>query len=298
MSIPSIEPYLPPSARELPAARVAWQPDAARAVLLVHDMQRYFLRFYAADQSPLRELLANVARLRAFAQARGVPVVYSAQPADPARARRGLLSDVWGPGLTAHPDEQAIAPQLLPRTGDRLLEKTRYSAFHGTELLTLLREQGRDQLWICGVFAHIGCMLTAFDAFMNDIKPFLVADAVADFSRQHHDMSLSLVASRCGVALDTDRLCRLAAGPDDAVRSLLEAEIVALVPEAAARLEADAELADLGLDSVRRMELIERLATRGIPVAALDVMECETLAALVALVQDAAGESESVRRGP
>lgn len=222
MTIPFIQPYSQPAVHELPAARVAWRPDASRALLLVHDMQRYFLRFYAADQSPVRELVANVLALRNFAASVGMPVVYSAQPADPVRARRGLLGDVWGPGLTAYPGEQEIAPELAPRAGDRVLEKTRYSAFHGTELLSILRAAGRDQLWICGVFAHIGCMLTAFDAFMNDVKPFLVADAVADFSRADHEQALRFVAGRCGVVIDTNSLCQhgLAAGnPAAAERS-------------------------------------------------------------------------------
>jgi bifunctional isochorismate lyase/aryl carrier protein len=223
MTIPFIEPYLPPTRRELPTPRVDWRPNSGRAVLLIHDMQRYFLRFYAADQSPVRELLANVVALRSFAAEHGIPVVYSAQPADPVRARRGLLGDVWGPGLTAHPEEQEIAPELAPRAGDRLLEKTRYSAFHGTELLAYLRQQQRDQLWICGVFAHIGCMLTAFDAFMHDVKPFLVADAVADFSRAEHEQALRMVAGRCGVALDRETLCRSALAPESSPESASDA---------------------------------------------------------------------------
>jgi bifunctional isochorismate lyase/aryl carrier protein len=300
MTIPSIAPYVPPGAHELPLSRVSWQPDLTRALLLIHDMQRYFLRFYPTDQSPVRELLSNVRALRAFAHAADVPVVFSAQPADPARARRGLLSDVWGPGLTAHAEEQEIARELTPQPGERLLEKTRYSAFHGTELLSLLREQRRDQLWICGVFAHIGCMLTAFDAFMHDVKPFLVADAVADFSREHHELSLSLVASRCGVTLTTASLCslplgRTVAGPDR-LRELLEAEIVALAPEAAGRLQDAAELAELGLDSVRRMELIERLMLRGIEVPAVDLMECSAFGALLELVRSAGSEREPAER--
>ncbi len=37
-------------------------------------------------------------------------------------------------------------------------------------------------------------MTTATDAFMRDIKPFMVADALADFSRDEHLMSLKYVA--------------------------------------------------------------------------------------------------------
>ncbi len=35
-------------------------------------------------------------------------------------------------------------------------------------------------------------MTTATDAFMRDIKPFMVADALADFSRDEHLMSLNM----------------------------------------------------------------------------------------------------------
>ena len=41
---------------------------------------------------------------------------------------------------------------------------SRYSAFVDSELSGQLQRLGRDQLWICGVYAHIGCMVTAYDA--------------------------------------------------------------------------------------------------------------------------------------
>ena len=43
MSIPTILPYPMPKKRDLPQNRVSWEVNPKRAVLLVHDMQQYFL---------------------------------------------------------------------------------------------------------------------------------------------------------------------------------------------------------------------------------------------------------------
>ncbi|MFI9121224.1 isochorismatase family protein [Streptomyces bikiniensis] len=57
----------------------------------------------------------------------------------------------------------------------------------------------------CGVYAHLGVLPTAADAFMNDVQPFVVADAVADHSAEEHGMALRW-AARSGVVCTTDDL--------------------------------------------------------------------------------------------
>lgn len=205
MSLPSIQPYRPPAAGELPAGRVDWRPDPARAALLVHDMQRYFLAPFAG--APVPEVTANIGRLLAAARAQGMPVFYTAQPARQEPADRGLLTEFWGAGIgaaiDADPRAADIVPELAPGPDDRVLVKWRYSAFQRSTLAEELAARGRDQLLVTGVYAHIGCQATAVEAFMRDIRPFLVADAVADFSRRRHDQACEYVAQRCGAVLTT-----------------------------------------------------------------------------------------------
>jgi bifunctional isochorismate lyase/aryl carrier protein len=189
-----------------PENRVRWRPDPRRTVLLIHDMQNYFLDAFPAGRSPHAELMANVLALRECCADLGIQVFYSAQPGAQTRGERGLLHDFWGAGIGADPSQAQIHSDLTPRPGDVLLTKWRYSAFQRSALADRLGE--RDQLIICGIYAHIGVLMTACEAFMRDLQPFVVADAVADFSLDHHRMALTYAAQRCAVTVSTRAIIR------------------------------------------------------------------------------------------
>lgn len=193
MGIPQIAPYDVPAC---PQSWVSWRLDPSRAVLLVHDMQRWFVDRFAADDPPLPMIIKNINSLRTL----GLPTVFTAQPPAQEPHDRGLLTDFWGPGIPSA-GSAAIHPSLAPSDEDVVLTKWRYSAFVRTRLEDVL--QGRDQLIITGVYAHIGIVATACDAFMRDIQPFIVADAVADFSAAHHSNALVWAAQRCAMVTTT-----------------------------------------------------------------------------------------------
>ncbi|MEV0530025.1 isochorismatase family protein [Streptomyces sp. NPDC050439] len=193
--IPPITPYPLPAAGDLPAPVVHWSAQPHRAVLLVHDMQRYFLKPF--PDTLRAELVRGTVLLRERCAALGVPVAYTAQPGGMSDAQRGLLKDFWGPGMRTAPEDRQVVDALAPAEHDRMFTKWRYSAFFRTDLLQWMREQGRDQLILCGVYAHVGVLATAVEAFTNDIQPFLVADATADFSQAHHRSALAYAAERC-----------------------------------------------------------------------------------------------------
>ena len=207
MALPKIAPY---SYREQEHQnRVNWRVDPARAALLVHDMQRYFVRAFELERdgqplpgAQINIAIANIRRLLDAAHVANIPVYYTAQPPRQNPADRRLLTDFWGDGL--QDDENAqILDELAPTEADTVLTKWRYSAFVRSPLEEQLKDLGRDQLIIGGIYAHIGCLTTALEAFMRDIQPFVVADALADFTAEEHRMACEYASGRCARVLNT-----------------------------------------------------------------------------------------------
>ncbi|WP_338772855.1 isochorismatase family protein [Nocardia vulneris] len=226
MPLPESISYALPEA--LPPNIVKWTADPRRAVVLIHDMQRYFIRRFDGSAEPIAAVVRNIARIKRAAVQSGCPVIYTAQPGDQEPATRALLADFWGPGLSGAAEDTSVITELTPDRRDVTLTKWRYSAFSRTDLLRRLSAAGRDQLIITGVYAHIGCLATALDAFMHDVQAFLVADAVADFSRSHHEQALDYIAARCGAVVRThDTVEHLGrAGTEPASAILLEQQWV------------------------------------------------------------------------
>ncbi|MEH3023387.1 MAG: isochorismatase family protein [Pseudomonas oryzihabitans] len=284
MAIPRLASYPLPQPDGFPANKVDWAPVANRAVLLIHDMQRYFVEFYGDDSPLIDQVVANIAALRAWADAQGVPVVYTAQPTDQPPADRALLNDMWGPGLTqADPALQQVVDALAPKDGDVVLTKWRYSAFHRSNLQDLMTEWRRDQLIVCGVYAHIGCLTTCTDAFMRDIQAFLIGDAVADFSEEEHRMALRYVATRCGSTLSTAQVTGAGAAVLD--EAWLRAQVQPLLDADDEEPALDDNLTDFGLDSVQVMTLVGEWQKRGLPVTFADLAAQPTLQGWLALLR-------------
>ncbi|HEY1488266.1 MAG TPA: isochorismatase family protein [Micromonosporaceae bacterium] len=218
MAIPSIAPYPMLTDADIPADALLWRCESQRAALLIHDMQRYFLAPFPPAVPPLSTLMTNVARITTAARAAGLPVIYTAQPGGMTPRQRGLLADVWGPGMSTDPSERQIVEELTPAPGDMVLTKWRYSAFSRSPLEELLARHQRDQLIICGVYAHVGCLMTACDAFTRDIQPFLVIDAMADFDAGYHQLAVRYAAERCARTLTSDNLIAELRRPATTVR--------------------------------------------------------------------------------
>jgi bifunctional isochorismate lyase / aryl carrier protein len=262
MTIKQIADYPMPTPAQMPQNKTAWKLDTARAVLLMHDMQNYFLNFYQPNSPLIQTLIQNLQALRNWATQQQIPVVYTAQPHQQNPQQRALLNDVWGSGITTAPaEEQKIVAALTPRPADIVLTKWRYSAFQRTDLHTYMHNWQRNQLIIGGVYAHIGCMLTAAEAFMQDIQTFFIADALADFSAQQHQNALNYVASCCGQVTTT---AALVPETNTLTRSWLTQRVQTLLEMPAQPIDPEENLILYGLDSLRIMQFAAELKQRDI----------------------------------
>ncbi|MEF3365038.1 isochorismatase family protein [Methylocystis sp. 9N] len=278
MAIQALPSYPMPGQESLPRNKVDWTLEPDRAALLIHDMQEYFIGFYG-EQSPLvDQLLANIKRLRDHFKALGAPVIYTAQPKQQSDEDRGLLNDMWGPGLNAHPHLDKIVQAVAPDENDTVLVKWRYSAFKRSPLAQLMKDMGRDQLAICGVYGHIGCLTTTLDAFMQDIKPFVIGDAIADFSLDDHLMTLNYVSRRCGAVIGCD--AATSARPSRAsslTKKELKTQLLTMVEIDEEQFDPNENLIDYGLDSVRTMAIVSEWRKLGIDVSFVDLARQPTL---------------------
>lgn len=194
--IPKIEAYVMPDRSQVPFNVVEWKIDPQRVVLLIHDMQKYFVQKIPSE-NPRVALLKNAISIREWCLDFHVPIAYTTQSGDMTESERGLLRAFWGPGMKTEPNDREVVDELAPGAGDWVFTKWRYSAFYNSNFLQKIRDTGRDQLIICGVYAHIGVLATAIEAFSNDIEVFIVADAIADFSKAHHMMALNYAIECC-----------------------------------------------------------------------------------------------------
>jgi ureidoacrylate peracid hydrolase len=167
----------------------------SRTALLVVDMQNDFVHdnghcaksFGLPMVSGFQSVVEPIAQLAGTARAAGVTVIYTkvVQLPDGSLASPLWLADNLRYGFEPLQCMRGtwgweILDQLAPQPGDLVVEKTRRSAFQGTNLENLLRARGIESLVATGV-AGSGCVLsTVRDAIERDYFTVVPKDCIAN----------------------------------------------------------------------------------------------------------------------
>jgi len=198
--VSAIRPYLRPYRAET----FPFYPENAALILV--DAQKYFFNHGSPAFLPAAPaILDNLAALKKAFSDRGCPVVWTRQ-ASSAGDQTGMMGRWWKSILLEGDPLAEIVDQLRPDRPDSVVTKSRYSAFHETDLERRLRAWGIDRIVVAGVLTHLCCESTARDAFQRDFEVFIVPDATASRSEELHLGSLKALADGFARPLTTGEI--------------------------------------------------------------------------------------------
>ena len=190
--------------------RTAEPGTTPRTALLLVDLQEAF--FEAPGLAAARaDVLAAVGALADGAREAGAPIllVTTEHSRDRSTWTLSMLDD--DQGYLFHGDPGTAVVHELDTTGMTRIEKTRDSAWFGTDLALRLRNLGADRVLIAGVSTHACIAQTARDAYAHNVRAAVVEDAVADERTEHMRTVLELLVDDRQAELVTleDALVRL-----------------------------------------------------------------------------------------
>ena len=167
-------------------ADIFFRPE--RAALLVLDMQDYFLRpgLHAFVPSALA-ILPNVQMLVDAFYATNRLVIFTRQINTDADA--GMMSRWWRDVIRIDSPDSAVYGSFDTTKGI-IIEKNQYDAFHNTELESVLRGRGVEQVVVTGLMTHLCCETTARSAFVRGFEVFFCVDGTATYTEEAHCASL------------------------------------------------------------------------------------------------------------
>lgn len=166
--------------------------DRPRDALLLIDLQE---AFFASEQLQRERpgLVTSINTLTTTARAAGVPAFLISTEHSRDRSTWTLTMLEAGQGFLFHGDHTTRVIDDLDTEGLTRIEKTRDSAFFGTDLLLRLGNLGVDTVLIAGVSTHACVAQTARDAFANNVHARVITDATADDRPEHHESVLRLL---------------------------------------------------------------------------------------------------------
>jgi ureidoacrylate peracid hydrolase len=191
--------------------------DAARAALVVVDMQNHFVAPGFPAEVPLsREIVPNINRLaRAMREAGGTVAWiqttaaggleewsnYHRHMLTPERRQKRLASlDEAAEGFMLYP-----ALEVLP--DDLRIKKIKYSAFiaGSSDIDAQLKSRDIDSVLITGTATNVCCESSARDAMMLDYRVTMLSDGNATWTDEEHAATLNSFLLFFGDVMTTDQ---------------------------------------------------------------------------------------------
>jgi ureidoacrylate peracid hydrolase len=184
----------------VPAEPEAITLDTDRTAVIVVDMQHAFCSkggmldcLGALNSERAERTIAGDRRVLEAARRRGIKIIYLRMTYSPdlsdaggpdspnyykesGRAAMARNPELAGKFLTRGGWDWQIIDELKPRSGDTIVNKTRYDGFYKTDLDKILKQANIKYLVFLGIATNVCVESTLRDAYFHDYFPLLVSD--------------------------------------------------------------------------------------------------------------------------
>jgi len=192
--------------------------DLKRTALIIIDMQRDFLEpggFGETLGNDVSRLQAAVGPCKAVLEAArkaGMLVIHTREghrpdltDAPPAKVERGAPSKRIGDEgpmgriLVRGEPGHDIVRELYPAAGEPVIDKPGKGAFYETDLGSMLKNRGIENLLVCGVTTEVCVNTTVREANDRGYRCIVVGDACGSYFPEFHEMGLKMIKAQGGI---------------------------------------------------------------------------------------------------
>jgi gluconolactonase len=177
--------------------------DASRCALIIQDLQNdviieggAFAESGSPEHAKEQNVVENVKALAETARTKGIPVIhvhYIVEEGAPGlKLNAPLFNGVKDTGALVRGSWGAApAEGLEPQDGDHVVEKMRMSAWHDTNLESLLEEQGRDTVIVTGAWTNMSIEHTSRTGADKGFYMVVPEDACSTMNADWHNASIN-----------------------------------------------------------------------------------------------------------
>ncbi|MGD0539410.1 MAG: isochorismatase family cysteine hydrolase [Verrucomicrobiota bacterium] len=190
--------------------------EAKRTALLVVDMQRGFLDVGASIEVPEgRAIVPNINKLAAALRQKGGHVIFFQVRVS---EKDGLLKYFEGKSYLGGNRESPMKafqpgnpqfelyPELDVKKSDIIMQKTRYSAVLGSDIVEVLQKMGIENVIVTGVTTDVCAGNTAEGLMQKDFHVVMVWDGCAALDRLEHELYLARIFGLYGDVMPTEEV--------------------------------------------------------------------------------------------
>jgi nicotinamidase-related amidase len=188
----------------------------SKQAVLVIDVVRDFTDPAGKVSHPeVAGIVPHIDRLVRVARQRGVLIIWVIDSHRPGKPDWELE---W---VRPHCEEGTpgveLAPPLAPADEDYVINKRRYSAFVGTDLDLILRDNHIDTLFLTGTKTNVCIRATAQDAFSHNYRVIIPRECVSTDKPHLHEANLEDIDRYMGQVISLEEALAALRQPQDTV---------------------------------------------------------------------------------